>query len=161
MSRTHCRIVCDEIVFQVTDEHVVSPLWDFPEPVPLGEIAEVETRAQRQGPGHLVIASLGLVIGVIAMGLLLRDHDLGPPTRVVFWTLAAVFIVHFAVVLRSYLTRPRREIRITTAGGESGLLFWSSDPATFEGFYAGLRTALADRNGAGAPQDAPDTEGSP
>jgi len=56
MARTYCRIVCDEIVFRVTDEHVVSPLWDFLEPVPLSEIASLGTRSKRQGPGHLVIA---------------------------------------------------------------------------------------------------------
>jgi len=82
MPHTYCRIVCDEIVFRVTDEHAVSELWDLPEPVPLEEIASLWTRAQRQRPGHLVIASLGLVIGVLAMGLLLRDRDLGLTAQV-------------------------------------------------------------------------------
>jgi hypothetical protein len=148
MSRPYCRIVCNEIVFEVTDEHVLSDLWDFPEPVPLREIASLRTRAHRQGPGHLVIASLGLAIGVLAMYLLLRDHDLGLATRVLFWILSAVFIIHFGVVLRNYLTKPLREIFITTVGGREGLLLKSSDPKTFDPFYAALQAALADREAA-------------
>ena len=78
--------------------------------------------------------------------LLLRDRDLGPVLRVAFWGLSIVFIITFGVVLRNYLTHPRREIHITTARGKSGLLFWSNDPATFDSFHEGLQKALVDRN---------------
>jgi hypothetical protein len=146
MGRTYCRIVCDQIVFQVTDEQVVSRLWDFRKPVPLGEIVSVETTAKRQSPRDLLLTLPGLVIGVLMIYLLLRDRELGPVPRVAFWGLSIVFIITFGVVLRNYLTRPRREIRITTAAGKSGLLFWSDDPATFDSFHEGLQKALVDRN---------------
>ena len=77
MGRTYCRIVCDQIVFQVTDEQVVSRLWDFRKPVPLGEIVSVQTTAKRQSPRDLLLALPGLVIGALSIYLLLRDRDLG------------------------------------------------------------------------------------
>jgi hypothetical protein len=52
--------------------------------------------------------------------LLSRDRDLGPVARALFWTLSAVPIMRFGIVLRNYLTRPRREILITTVVGKLG-----------------------------------------
>lgn len=87
---------------------------------------------------------------MLAVYLLLQDRDLGLAARALFWTLSAVFVIHFGVVLRNYLAHPRREILISTVGGRQGMLFWSNDPKTFDPFYDALEAALADQAAAGA-----------
>ena len=146
MSRTYCRIVHDEIVFEVTDHHVLSDLWDFPEPVPLEEIASIEIGAYRQPPGHLVLACLGLLIGVLGLWFLLRDADLSLAKRIVFGALLIAFVIHFVVVLHGYLAHKVRHITITTTDGKRGVLFRWNHPTMFDPFYGGLQAGLADRD---------------
>lgn len=65
-----------------------------------------------------------LILHCVAQGgmsyLLSRDRDLGPVARALFWTLSAVPIIRFGIVLRNRLTRLRREILITTVVGKLG-----------------------------------------
>jgi hypothetical protein len=140
----------DELVIEITREHVRSDISDFEEPVALGAIEGIELRAHRRPPRLLVIPSLGMLLAVVmAWYAVVTDDPLY--RRAIAAGFSIWFAWYFVVELRRCLRQPVLDVRLRTPGGDSGLLYRAWTARDFDAFVTALQSAYKDATGRELP----------